>query len=151
MRWGHRQRDRQHSRARVCVRVCVPARKSAQDRGRGEPSVVDLARSQATNWSRNKWRKGCSNRYDSDRDLRSGTDCACLIPALQSPYPGGLAFKAEWLARRNTPLTKFSSPLPPHPPPHPSFFSTLPLRKTVDTFSSLNNALIKCNEHKRDL
>lgn len=78
-----------------------------------------FARSQPTNWWRNKLRKGCSNRYDSEEDLRSGTDCACLIPALQSPHPGGLAFKAEWLAQRNTPLTKFSSPLS-LPPVSPS-------------------------------
>lgn len=54
------------------------------------------ARSQPTNWWRGPWRQHCGSRYASERGLKSGTDCACLIRALHSPCPGGLAFKAGW-------------------------------------------------------
>ncbi len=54
------------------------------------------ASSQPTNWWRGLWRQRCGSRYASERGLKSGTDCACLIRALHSPRPGGLAFKAGW-------------------------------------------------------
>lgn len=64
------------------------------------------ARSQPTNWWKGSWRQRCGSRYASERGLKSGTD-ACLIRALHSPRPGGLAFKAGWnvcahIARWNT-------------------------------------------------